>query len=80
MAIVAGSVPFKVKLQTLANGVATTFAVMFGDGSSNVIWRTAHKNYVVSGSGAGADGFRASVTNLDPADAADFYVAWSYED
>jgi len=77
---VAGSAPFKVIFSTLADGVATVVGIAFGDAFHSVIWSPPHPNFVVSGSGVGADGFRAAVTNLDPADTTDFYAAFFYAD
>jgi hypothetical protein len=74
------SVAFKVVLSTLANGVATVRSTMFGRGGETIQWRPPHRAFSQSGSGAGADGFRAAFTNLDTSEAADVYATFHYAD
>ena len=79
-AVIASTVPFKVVISTLSGGAATTKAVRMGGpgNGGDVVWDTPHIDYAVCGTTVG--GFRARITNLDPADTADFYVSWAYED
>jgi hypothetical protein len=78
-ATVTSTVPFKVIFSTLSAGSPTTKAVrVTGEGEQTIEWNTPHKDYAVSGTTVG--GFRARITNLDPADTADFYVTFAYED
>jgi hypothetical protein len=74
------SVAFKVVLSTLANGAATVRSTMFGRGGETIQWRPPHRAFAQSGSGAGADGFRAAFTNLDTSEAADVYATFHYAD
>ena len=79
-AVVSGSVDFKVVLATLSNGTATNKCVLFGGPRNPVVYEPPHENFFVSGSGAGADGFRAVITNLDTSETADFYANFFYGD
>lgn len=71
----SGSVPFKVELQSVLNGVATTRLVRFGR-SGDVSWRAPHKEFITQAESAtaGFDGFRLLFTNLDTGSVgSDFY-------
>lgn len=77
---VYGARAFRVVVSTLANGVATPVAIGGGGIDSPFVWEPPHEDFAVSGSSAGADGFRAAVVNLDPVDATDFYASFAYND
>jgi hypothetical protein len=79
-AVITGSVAFKVVLATLTNGVATNKVCLFGGPFTPITYTPPHQNFFQSGSSAGADGFRAIVTNLDPSLSADFYAQYLYAD
>lgn len=74
------SVAFKAVIKTLTNGAATTISTVYGQPGTTVQWRPPHRNWVASGSSAGADGFRISWTNLDTSEAADMAASIYYSD
>lgn len=75
------SVPFKAIMQTVANAVATSVAVVFGNAGELVQWRPPNRNFfVVGGATAGLDALRVVMTNLDPSEAADVYATVYYSD
>ena len=78
----SGGVPFKVELQTVLNGVATTRITRFGRGK-DVEWDTPQKDFLtqVQDVGGGFDGFRLLFTNLDTGSAsADFYGTFFWDE
>lgn len=77
--VVSGSIAFKVVIATLSNGTATNKAVFFGGPNNPVVWNP-RAGFLQSGSTAGADGFRAAITNLDTTETADFYASFFYAD
>lgn len=79
--IMAASVPFKARLMTVADAVESVIAVFFHmAGGGTVIWNSPHRDYVQQGAaGAGFDGFRVEMTNMDNADAADVYCSFLTE-
>ncbi len=76
------SVPLKVELQYVDNGVATTLAVGFSPAGNIEDMEPKHRNYWsrTFTANAGFDGFRVVRTNLDPSEAADVYSTIMYED
>lgn len=77
---VYGARAFRVIVSTLSNGTATPVAIGGGGIDSPFVWEPPHEDFAVSGSSAGADGFRAAVVNLDPVDTTDFYASFAYND
>jgi hypothetical protein len=75
------SVPYKARIITVANAVETIRTVLGGQALVPVIWTSPHKDYVQQGpAGAGFDGFRVEMTNLDNVDAADVYCTFYTEE
>jgi hypothetical protein len=75
------SVPFKGVISTVANGVATVVAVVFGAAGELVQWTPPHRDFfTVAGATAGQDGLRIVMTNLDTSEAADVYATIFYSD
>jgi len=80
---VAASVPFKVVLVTVLNGVeSANKSVLFSGGDRNVMWRTPGRQFitVAQNAGAGLDAFRLKVTNLDTSQAADLYASLYWDE
>jgi hypothetical protein len=79
--IVAASVPFKVVLQTVLNGVATNRVIWFSQ-IGGWDWVTPAKNLiqVTESATAGFDGFRVVITNLDPNRAADLFCTFAHDE
>lgn len=79
---VAASVPVKIEIQTVANGVGTTINVLFAQAGESVEWRAPHRNFysVAHPTNAGLDGFRLAITNLDNENAANLYGTLYTED
>jgi hypothetical protein len=77
---VSASVPFKAQIQAVENTAARNVSnLLFGKAGETVIWRTPHRDFVAhAGASAGTDVFRAVVTNLDNAKAADLHAAYYY--
>lgn len=63
----SASVSFKVELQTVLNGAATTRLTRFGGPNEDVEWVTPHRDFIQQAEDvtAGLDGFRLLFTNLD---------------
>lgn len=80
--IVWSTVAFKAFLYTVDDGVESSepFAVGGGQAFQPFTYHTPHRNYVTLGANAGADTFRAKVTNLDDSNAADVFATFMYED
>ena len=79
--IVSGSVDFKAVLSLNDNGSLTSRAVFFGGPHNPVIYEPPHRNYLTAPSaGAGTQGWRVAITNLDTSETASFYTAFAYED
>jgi len=71
------SIPWKARIMTVANAVETVIAVIGGQAMHTVQWRPPHRKYISQGPvGAGFDGFRVEMTNLDNNDAADVYCTF----
>lgn len=80
--VAAGSVPFKIELFTVLNGVTTLRLVKFGRGA-DVCWRSPHKEFITQAEDvtAGFDGFRLVFTNLDTGSgSADFYGTFFWDE
>lgn len=77
---VSASVAVKVVISLVANGAATTKAVLFAAAGVPIQWRPPHRKYMEVGAAtAGQDGIRAVVTNMDTSEAADVYVTFYYQ-
>jgi hypothetical protein len=79
--IAASTVPIKVTLQTVTNAVGTTKLVTVGE-TREVRWTTPHKDFitVAQDAGAGLDGFRLLIDNLDTSQAADVYGTFFWDE
>ena len=79
--IVSSSIPFKVVLQTVLNGVATSRITWFAF-SGAWDWKSPAKNLiqVAQSATAGFDGFRVVIENLDLDRAADVYSTAIYDE
>lgn len=79
--VVTASVPFKVVVQTVLEGVATDRMVWISQ-ISGWDWTPPVRNLitVAQSAGVGFDGFRAVVTNLDPTESADLYATFCYDE
>lgn len=79
--VVSGSVDFKVLLSTNDNGSLTSKVVLFGGPRNPVVYNPPHQKFLQApAAGAGTQGFRAAITNLDTSETADFYVSFAYAD
>ena len=79
---VSASVPVKVEIMSVSNDTETILDVLFGRAGEPIIWRPPHRDYyeTVFTANAGFDGFRAKITNLDNAKAANLYGTIYSED
>jgi hypothetical protein len=75
------SVPYRVRLYTVDDGVESTDPYAIGGGAAyqGWIWDAPHRDYVQAPTG-GVDQFRLEFTNLDDNLAADVYCVFMYED
>lgn len=79
--VVAASVPFKVDLKTVADAVETTVLTLFSAGNRVEFVPATRRAFTQAQSaGAGFDGFRATVTNLDTSEAADLYATFIWDE
>lgn len=80
--IVSASVPVKIEVRTVSNGVASANRVVWFTGTERGwIWNPPSRDFltVSHDAAAGLDGFRAVVThNGHTANAADVYATWLY--
>lgn len=68
------SVAFKAVVQSVANAVATTQVVLFGQAGQNIRWLPPSEKFVEGGTGAAqTNGFQVVMTNLDESLSADVY-------
>lgn len=74
--VVSGSVAFKAVLATIDNGSATNKAVFFGGPDAPVVYTPRAGFIQAPAAGAGTQGFRTAITNLDTSETADFYVSY----
>ena len=79
--VVSSSVPFKATLQTVQNAVATNKVTGFSM-DRKWDWKTPARDFIqqAQDAGAGFDGFRATVLNLDTSEAADVYAAFFFDE
>ena len=80
--VVSASVPFRAELQTVSNGLV---------GSNPVVWFASNRGWdfrppgrkfikVAHDTGAGLDGFRVVIVNLDASEAADVHACFFYDE
>ena len=80
---IGGSVPLKGELKTVLNGVETSTGWrVFSPAGQTAVFKLPNKDFVTQAenAGAGLDGFRVTLTNLDNTEAADGYVAFFYDE
>ena len=79
--VVSSSVPFKATLQTVQNAVATNKVTGFSM-DRKWDWKTPARDFIqqAQDAGAGFDGFRATVLNLDTSEPADVYAAFFFDE
>lgn len=80
--IVTGSAPLKAVLKTLTNAAESSDLAVFYPKDDNPIWMPSKEFFTVAhDAGAGLDGFRATVTNLNTGIAAtDVYCTFLYDE
>lgn len=80
--IVTGAAPLKAVLKTLTNGAASSDLAVFFPKDDNPIWMPSKEFFTVAyDAGAGLDGFRVTVTNLNTGSAAtDVYCTFLYDE
>lgn len=81
--VMTASVPLKGELKKVLNGAETAVVMtLFSRAGDSVPFVLPSKNYVtqVHNAGAGFDGFRLTVTNLDQTAAADVYATFFYDE
>ena len=81
--LMAASVPLKGELKTVLNGVeSSVILTMFSIAGGNSMLVLPNKDFVTQAqdAGAGFDGFRLTVTNLDNENAADVYATFFYDE
>jgi len=75
------SVPFKVVLSLNDNGSLTSLDTIFGRAGETVTWKPPHRAFAQApAAGAGTQGWRAAMTNMDTSEAADVYATFMYAD
>jgi len=78
---ISSSVPIKAIVMTVADNIETIHTVLFVKANSNITWKPPHRDYVIQGAaGAGFDGFRVDVKNMDNVDAGDVYCTYYLEE
>lgn len=78
---ITASVPWKARVMTVADAVETVHTVLFGPANTTLPWKPPHRDYIQQGAaGAGFDGFRVEMTNMDNLDAADVYCTYYTEE
>ncbi len=81
--LMTASVPLKGELKTVLNGVeSSVILTMFSIAGGNSMLPMPNKDFVTQAqdAGAGFDGFRLTVTNLDNENAADVYATFFYDE
>lgn len=75
------SVPIKMVLKRVLDGIETVVLVRFG-WQGVIDWTPPHKDYVQVpySETAGIDGFRVTITNLDPSRGADLYAFFAWDE
>jgi hypothetical protein len=76
------SVAYRVRIFVVNNSVEGTEALAIGGGPAmqGWTWTPPHRNFTTLGTSGGTDAFRAEVTNLDDANAADVHAVFAYAD
>lgn len=80
---ISSSIPVKADLHTVLNATpSAALETLFAPAGSTKIFKFPSKKFftVSESASIGFDGFRLTVTNLDPADAADVYVTFYYDE
>lgn len=78
--VITSSVPYKAILGTMTDVTIVNKVVIMG-GPGTTVYTPPHKDYITSPvAGAGVQGWRVALTNLDSTDTADVYVSFAYED
>jgi len=78
---ISASVPIKAIVMTVADAVETIHTVLFVPANGNITFRPPHRNYITQGAaGAGFDGFRVDVKNMDNVEAGDVYCTYYLEE
>ena len=79
----SSSVPIKVELYTVLAGVQATnpITTLFIAAGAYTTWKPPHRSYTVftSAAGAGQDGYRLVITNMDTSETADVYGTIYYQ-
>lgn len=79
-----GSVPTKIEIKTVLNASASsTILTFFSSPGVVTLFELPSKKFITQAENAGAgsfDGFRATITNLDPNKAADLYATFFYDE
>ena len=81
--LVCASVALKAELKTVLNAVASgTKAVIFAKAGETTPWNVPSKKFFkqAQDAGAGFDGFRLTITNLDTTEVADVYATFLYDE
>ena len=80
--IVTGAAPLKAVLKTLTNAVASSDLAVFFPKDDNPIWMPSKEFFTVAhDAGAGLDGFRVTITNLNTgASATDVYCTFLWDE
>lgn len=80
--VAASSVPFKVEIQTVQNGVPSATLLVAITSDRNWTWSAPGRGFITAAhdAGVGFDGFRAVITNLDTSEPADVYVTFFYDE
>ena len=81
--LIGASVPVKAELKTVANGASSAvLAALFAKAGESRLARLPSREFVTQAhdAGAGLDGFRLTVTNLDTTRAADLYATFFYDE
>ena len=80
--VVGCSAPVKAVLKTLTNGAASADLATFFPRSSDPIWMPSKRFFTVAhDAGAGLDGFRVTITNLDTGNVAtDVHCTFLYDE
>jgi len=73
------STAWKGVINTIDNGTPTAVATIGGKAGDYVTWRPPHPDFMnAATTGAGVQGFRVNITNLDNSEASDAHVTFHY--
>ena len=81
--LMSSSVPLKGELKTVLNGVdSSVLLTMFSKAGQNGMMKLPNKEFITQAenAGAGFDGFRLTVTNLDNENPADLYGTFFFDE